>query len=121
MADARAIMTVDLRAPALSRIEFDDVSTPTPLHYLIERALAMSESVADERCGLLTFTGRPRRLAAEKHHAERKTVLEERGGVGSEVRLTIGTGRSGCTRGGGRGCVGCRAMSGQQDRDQVEL
>ncbi|RDX53492.1 hypothetical protein OH76DRAFT_1343339 [Lentinus brumalis] len=76
--------------PALSRIEFDEVSTPTPLHYLIERALAMSESAADERSRLLILTGRSRRLAVENHHAELKTVMEEHGGVGSEVKRTVG-------------------------------
>ncbi|KAI0715663.1 Sodium/hydrogen exchanger family-domain-containing protein [Cerioporus squamosus] len=77
-------------APALSRMEFDEVSTPTPLHYLIEQALAMSEGATDERSRLLILTGRSRRLAVENHHAELKTVMEEHGGVGSEVKRTVG-------------------------------
>ena len=77
-------------ASALERMEFTEASTPIPLHYLIERALALSESAADENSRLLVLTGRSRRLAVENHHAELKTVMEEHGGVGNEVKRTVG-------------------------------
>ena len=69
---------------------FAEVSTPAPLHYLIERALQLAESAADERSRLLVLAGRSRRLAVENHHAELKGVMEEHGGVGNEVKRTVG-------------------------------
>ncbi|KAI0754775.1 Sodium/hydrogen exchanger family-domain-containing protein [Daedaleopsis nitida] len=77
-------------APALSRMTFTEVSTPAPLHYLIEHALQLSESAADECSRLLVLTGRSRRLAVENHHAELKGVMEEHGGIGNEVKRTVG-------------------------------
>ncbi|TBU30002.1 Sodium/hydrogen exchanger family-domain-containing protein [Dichomitus squalens] len=77
-------------APALSRMKFVEVSTPNPLHYIIENALKMSETAVEEHSRLLVLAGRSRRLAVENHHAELKTIMEEHGGVGSEVKRTVG-------------------------------
>ena len=77
-------------APALSRMAFTEVSTPAPLHYLIERALQLSESAADERSRLLVLAGRSRRLAVENHHAELKQLIDEHGPIGTEVKKTVG-------------------------------
>lgn len=71
-------------------MEFSEVSSPAPLHYLIERALHLSEVSAGEGSRLLILAGRSRRLAVENHLVELKTVLEEHGGVGSEVKRTVG-------------------------------
>ena len=76
--------------PALSRMTFTEVSSPTPLHYIIERALQLSEEAVEERSRLLIHAGRSRRLAVENHHAELKTVMEEHGGVANEVKRTVG-------------------------------
>ncbi|KDQ62807.1 hypothetical protein JAAARDRAFT_190081 [Jaapia argillacea MUCL 33604] len=75
---------------ALSRIEFQELPTPAPLHAVTQRATAKLESLAEHRTRLLVVTGRSRRLAVENHHGELKQLMEERGSVGSEVRKTIG-------------------------------
>ncbi|KAI0647892.1 Sodium/hydrogen exchanger family-domain-containing protein [Trametes meyenii] len=77
-------------ASALSRMHFSEVGTPAPLRYIIKQALAMSQSVVDERSRLLILTGRSRRLAVENHHAELKSVMEEHGGIANEVKRTVG-------------------------------
>ena len=61
-----------LRA-ALSRIEFSDFSTPTPLHAAIQRASAIR--AVHKR--LLIVSGRSRRLAIESGHRELKEIFEE--------------------------------------------
>ena len=76
--------------PALSRMEFLEVTTPTPLHYIIEQALKISETAVEEHSRLLVLAGRSRRLAVENHHAELKKIMEEHGAVGSEVKRTVG-------------------------------
>ncbi|KAI1785526.1 Sodium/hydrogen exchanger family-domain-containing protein [Ganoderma leucocontextum] len=76
--------------PALARMEFVEEASPAPLHAVIDRARKMSETAVDGRSRLLVLAGRSRRLAAENHHAELKTITEEYGGVGSEVKRTVG-------------------------------
>lgn len=73
---------------ALSRIQFSDVRTPTPVHAAIRHA----RTLRDTSPRLLIVAGRSRRLAKESHHAEMKRVAETcRSGVGLEVmRRTIG-------------------------------
>ena len=75
-----------LRA-ALSRIDFSDFSTPSPLHVAIQRASAIR--AVHKR--LLIVTGRSRHLATESHHRERKEIFEEYRMMGPElVTGTIG-------------------------------
>ena len=77
-------------APALSRMAFREETSPAPLHHLIEHALRMSATAVEEDSRLLVLAGRSRRLAAESHHAELKAIMDEHGGVGSEVKRTVG-------------------------------
>ncbi|KAI0059628.1 hypothetical protein BV25DRAFT_1060362 [Artomyces pyxidatus] len=71
---------------ALSRIEFQNLVTPVPLHAAIQKATATAAS----QNRLLVVMGRSRRLAVESHHHELKELMEEHGGVGSEVNKTVG-------------------------------
>ncbi|KAI0344479.1 hypothetical protein BDW22DRAFT_1326663 [Trametopsis cervina] len=75
---------------ALSRIEWQNLSSSTPLRSAIELATTLENSTADRRSRLLVITGRSRRLAAENHHAELKQLIDEHGGVASEVKKTVG-------------------------------
>ncbi|OBZ68862.1 K(+)/H(+) antiporter 1 [Grifola frondosa] len=75
---------------ALSRIEFAELPTPTPLHAVIERAASMVAATAENRSRLLVIAGRSRRLAAENHHTELKQLMEKYGGMGGEVKKTVG-------------------------------
>ncbi|KAF8625621.1 hypothetical protein AX17_006806 [Amanita inopinata Kibby_2008] len=104
---------------ALSRIEFRELFTPTPLHSAIAEASIRradgdgeTKEVAEADAGastrskggreakdgraplgsnrLLVMTGRSRRLAVENHSKELKQLMEEYGNVGAEVKKTIG-------------------------------
>jgi len=84
--------------PALSRISYETVHTPLPLHTLIDHISASAATLRPRisrggpKARFLVVCGRSRRLAVESHHAELKTVIEEHGNadVGSEVRKTVG-------------------------------
>ncbi|KAI0040269.1 hypothetical protein FA95DRAFT_1527812 [Auriscalpium vulgare] len=73
-------------APALARIDFQELATPVPLHAAVQQA----RGVAAERSRVLVVMGRSRRLAVESHHQELKELTNEHGGVGSEVKKTVG-------------------------------
>jgi len=75
-----------LRA-ALSRIDFSDFFTPTPLHAAVQRATAIK--TVHRR--LLIVTGRSRRLAIESRHRELREIFEEYQTTSPElVTKTIG-------------------------------
>ncbi|KAG5636492.1 hypothetical protein H0H81_007826 [Sphagnurus paluster] len=69
---------------ALSRIEFKECATPTPLR------AAIRDAVAPHGQRLLIVVGRSRRLAVENHRMELKGLMDEYSSVGSEVKKTIG-------------------------------
>ncbi|KAE9409277.1 hypothetical protein BT96DRAFT_913438 [Gymnopus androsaceus JB14] len=75
---------------ALSRMRFQDFSSPVPLHGVIAEANRYSSNAGKTK--LLVVAGRSRRLAVESHAKEVKTLMEEHHthGLGSEVRKTIG-------------------------------
>ncbi|CCL99749.1 uncharacterized protein FIBRA_01771 [Fibroporia radiculosa] len=75
---------------ALSRIEFSEVQTPTPLRTVVEYASNFSLSASEIRCRSLIMVGRSRRLAFEYHQQELKQLMEHHGAVGSEIRKTMG-------------------------------
>lgn len=99
---------------ALSRIEFKEVQTPTPLHAALDEASKPSSlepaggdnsyatirlQVNETRDGkrktaycrrVLVVVGRSRRLAVEDHGKELKDLMHEYENVGSEVKKTIG-------------------------------
>lgn len=75
---------------ALARVEWQEVSTPNPLRAVVDRAAALDDSTAERRSRLLIVAGRSRRLAVENHHAELKGLMEEHGGIASEVKKTVG-------------------------------
>ncbi|KIO20684.1 hypothetical protein M407DRAFT_81305 [Tulasnella calospora MUT 4182] len=75
---------------ALTRVTFTSLSSPRPLHSLVDKA---NEVAAEKR--LIVVVGRGKRLAAESHHDEMKTLLDEEqgrkhGGLGNEMRNTLG-------------------------------
>lgn len=72
-----------------SRIEFKELSTPIPLHTIIQTSLSIQDE-DDRDMTLFVVTGRSRRLAAENHREEVKEIMEEYGSVSAEVRKTIG-------------------------------
>lgn len=78
-------------AAALSRIEFTELPTPSPLRTVVEYASRTLEAVEERQTKMLVITGRSRRLAVENHHAELRQLSEEYGGgMTSEVKKTIG-------------------------------
>ncbi|KIK70453.1 hypothetical protein GYMLUDRAFT_234917 [Collybiopsis luxurians FD-317 M1] len=76
---------------ALSRIHFQDLSSPFPLHGIIAEANRLHSS-SSSKIKLLVIAGRSRRLAIEDHSKEVKKIMEEQHahGLGIEVRRTIG-------------------------------
>ena len=85
---------------ALSHITFREVSSPTPLAACIEEANSISqrEQESAKRSGLkknvMIVVGRGRRLAAENHHGELKTILAKdnpsRIHIAGDARKTLG-------------------------------
>ncbi|KAI0687851.1 Sodium/hydrogen exchanger family-domain-containing protein [Cytidiella melzeri] len=75
---------------ALSRIEWQTIRSATPLRAAVQSAKSLEDSTAERRSRLLIIAGRSRRLAAEDHHAELKQLIDEHGGVASEVKKTVG-------------------------------
>jgi len=70
-----------------SRLEFNTLSTPIPLHAAVQQA---SEAVTSASTKLIVVAGRSRRLAVENHRKELKELMDDHGHVGAEVRKTIG-------------------------------
>jgi Kef-type K+ transport system membrane component KefB len=75
-------------ASSENHVEFKCLLTPRPLHAAIQEATAVA--VSSPACKLVVVTGRSRRLAGENHRAELKTLMDEHGHVGAEVRKTVG-------------------------------
>lgn len=82
---------------AQGRITFDTLSTPTPLHTIIEKLNALrsypsANQKGERRPRILLVCGRSRRLAVESHHVELKGMIEEFGNPShaSEVKKTTG-------------------------------
>ncbi|KAG6889852.1 hypothetical protein C0992_003831 [Termitomyces sp. T32_za158] len=83
---ARYASPTENQIPALSRIEFKEITTPIPLHAGIREA----EDCRRPGVRFIIVAGRGRRLAVENHARELKDVMGEYGSVGSEVKKTIG-------------------------------
>ncbi|KAM6489990.1 Sodium/hydrogen exchanger family domain containing protein [Amanita muscaria] len=95
-------------ASPMTRVEFRELKTSTPLHTALDEASRPSSldpernfdrgspSVQDERQDIeycrrvLVVVGRSRRLAVEYHGKELKDLMHKHGPVGSEVKKTIG-------------------------------
>ncbi|KAI9443433.1 Sodium/hydrogen exchanger family-domain-containing protein [Lactarius indigo] len=69
-------------ADALSRVTFEEVASPMPLHVALRRAGTLERAIV--------VVGRSRRLAVEDHHAELRMLEEEHGAVRADVRKTVG-------------------------------
>jgi len=69
-------------ADALSRVTFEELTSPTPLQAALRRAGTLERAIV--------VVGRSRRLATEDHHAELRMLEEEHGAVRSDVRKTVG-------------------------------
>lgn len=78
--------------PSLSRISFDTVHSPLPVHTLVDHVGVTRVRYAKSRARFLVVCGRSRRLAVENHHAELKSIMEEHGNadVAGELRKTVG-------------------------------
>jgi len=70
------------------QVEFKHLLVPALLHTAIQEASAVALSSPEYK--LVVVTGRSRRLVVENHRPELKTLLNEHGHVGAEVRKTIG-------------------------------
>lgn len=75
--------------PSELGIEFRELATPIPLHAAI-REVNLYHEKRVRRARVLVVCGRSRRLAVESHEGELKDLVSEYGGVGSEVRKTMG-------------------------------
>lgn len=80
---------------ALARVKFDNLATATPLHKVIEYASSEQTGLGDHKRNLLVVVGRGRRMAAESHHAEIKTIAQGHAaqggvGIGGETLRTLG-------------------------------
>ncbi|KAH9841680.1 Sodium/hydrogen exchanger family-domain-containing protein [Rhodofomes roseus] len=75
---------------ALTRIQFSEIRTPTPLHTVVEHANSLAESTAERRAHLIVMVGRSRRLAVVNHHGEITQLTEQYGGSGGDVKKTVG-------------------------------
>ncbi|KAH9065205.1 Sodium/hydrogen exchanger family-domain-containing protein [Lactarius vividus] len=69
-------------ADALSRVTFEELASPTPLHAALRRAGTLERAIV--------VVGRSRRLAVEDHHVELRILEEEHGAVRADVRKTVG-------------------------------
>jgi len=70
---------------ALSRVTFEDIASPEPLHAALHRARLLHPP--------FVVVGRSRRLAVEDHHAELHALETEHGAtaqVRADVRKTVG-------------------------------
>lgn len=77
-------------ADALTRVTFAEVSTPSPLHTVIDQATVHVTDAERQERKLTVVLGRSRRLAVENHQKELKEIMHEHGDVGSEIKKTIG-------------------------------
>jgi len=75
---------------ALTRITFDELGSPIPLQTVIEQTNAQLEYARQLQKSLIVVLGRSRRLAVENHMKELKEMVEAQGGIGSEVKKTVG-------------------------------
>ncbi|KAL6303874.1 Sodium/hydrogen exchanger family-domain-containing protein [Sparassis latifolia] len=75
---------------ALSRVEFTELRTTTPLRSVVDYASNLPRAAEERHRRPLVITGRSRRLAVENHAAELKQITDEHGGVGNEVKKTLG-------------------------------
>ena len=69
-------------ADALSRVKFEELASPTPLHAALRRAGTLERAIV--------VVGRSRGLAVEDHHAELRMLEEHSGAVRADVWKTLG-------------------------------
>ena len=101
---------------ALTRIEFIETSSVTPLHEVLKQAETETETAVQKNTRPFVIVGRARRLAAESHHEELKTLLGENGHIGSEVRKTMGdVATAFVLSGGNAGLLVVQAASAMKD------
>jgi hypothetical protein len=71
-----------------SRVAFEELESPIPLHATLQRARLLQQH---PQRPVMVVVGRSRRLAVENHHAEIRTLETEHGGaVRADVRKTVG-------------------------------
>jgi hypothetical protein len=67
----------------LSRVTFEEIASPTPLHAALHHARTLKQRP-------IVVVGRSRRLAVEDHHAELRILEGEHSAVRADVRKTVG-------------------------------
>lgn len=78
---------------ALSRMVFTEDSSSTPLAEVLKRCTVEHNSASSSNKALLVVAGRGRRMAAESHTDELRTIIATASltsGIGGEVRRTVG-------------------------------
>ncbi|KAG8960777.1 K(+)/H(+) antiporter [Tulasnella sp. 419] len=77
---------------ALTRVTFEELASPSPLHAIISRTEVEGQKARDQSKSLLAVIGRARRLGGESHAQELKVLFAEQNAaaVGGEVRRTLG-------------------------------
>jgi hypothetical protein len=83
--DGRRASCGEITEAALSRVAFEELASPEPLHAALHRAGLLQRPV-------VIVVGRSRRLAVEDHHAELGALEAEHGAapVRADVRKTVG-------------------------------
>ena len=78
---------------ALSRMNFSEDSSATPLAEVLQRCGVENNTATSSNKALLVVAGRGRRMAAESHTDELRTIIAAASlssGIGGEIRRTVG-------------------------------
>jgi hypothetical protein len=76
---------------ALTRVNFSDISSATPLHAVLNLVAEESKKTMNTWRSLLVVIGRARRMAVENHHVElRQIVTEHSAPSNPEISRTMG-------------------------------
>jgi Kef-type K+ transport system membrane component KefB len=83
--------TTTLSSAEHSRVTFEELDSPIPLHAALQRARALQQDPQHPQRPVMVVVGRSRRLAVEDHHAELRTLETEHGGaLRADVWKTVG-------------------------------
>jgi len=88
VSDTKSPRSTSSLSSSKPQVEFKHLLVPTLLHTAIQEASAVALSSPGYK--LVVVTGRSRRLAVENHGPELKTLMNEHGHIGAEVRKTVG-------------------------------
>jgi hypothetical protein len=75
---------------ALSRVEFTTLTSPIPLHAIVQAVTLKQAVMAEQRTRLLVVSGRSRRLPVDDHGSELKELTEGCGSGVGEIQSVVG-------------------------------